>query len=160
MEPKEPIANLRAIVSVYPDGTLNREEPIYSRLGFDELLFKQLSSDYSMICDCEGSGVPVCFCVKDSKKDQDGANWQFYNLEEVLDEVRMNPEKQFWVSGGGDAYELLTPYCSEILQTIVRPWNEGDRFFHMPPFFERGELKLAHPAFKVHLWHRAGEGVK
>jgi dihydrofolate reductase len=59
----------------------------------------------------------------------------FNTVEKLLDEL-MNIEKEVWVIGGGEIYNLLYKYCDEFHITHIYAESETcDTYFDVKPYF-------------------------
>jgi dihydrofolate reductase len=164
--PPKPIPNLRAIVAVAPGGVIGCGGHIPWHLPEDLRHFRALTLNHTVILGrrtAESLGKPLfardhwlLTRQKSVPPFSDHGRVRIFQDENLLlDAVRQSPEeKQFWVIGGAEIYQLLTPHCSEIVQTVLESSCEGDTYFTMPPFFQRAELLAAKADFAIHRWRR------
>ena len=55
-----------------------------------------------------------------------------------------------WVCGGGTLYELMLPFCAEIILTEVKGSHEGDTYFpNFDAYYTYKETLLTHETFVV-----------
>lgn len=60
-------------------------------------------------------------------------------------------EKQIWICGGAEIYDLLLPLCSELFLTVVKRKVRGDALFpDFEPLFGRPEVIRDHPEFIIY----------
>lgn len=56
----------------------------------------------------------------------------FLSVEQVLTNVRENAEKEIFIIGGAEIYQLFMPQISQFYITQVHSLVQGDAFFELP----------------------------
>lgn len=74
----------------------------------------------TIICLTHGSLMPKIDFVYD-------------NVLDIIDHVKANPDKEFFVAGGAQIYEQFIDYCSTIYYTKVRTFVTGDNLTILGP---------------------------
>lgn len=63
----------------------------------------------------------------------DKADFVFDNISDIIEHVKANPDKKFFVAGGAQVYELFVDYYFEIFHTVVKTKIQGNNLTVLGP---------------------------
>lgn len=62
-----------------------------------------------------------------------------HSVHDILEWNRKNPEKEYFVIGGGNVFEQILPYADRMYMTLIEETFPGDTYF---PDFNEAEWKM------------------
>ena len=146
---------MNAIVNVTPDWGIGYDDQLLISIGADLRRFRALTQGKTVILgrktlETFPGGKPLknrknLILSRDPNFSVEGAEI-VHSLPELLDRIRNIPRDQLCVIGGAQIYELLLPYCDQVLLTRTEFSAPANRFFpnldELPNWQETGRTPL------------------
>lgn len=118
--------NLYAIVATDENFVIGQGGQIPWRSKSDMRMFRYLTGKQNLIMGRKTvESLPkkldlrTIYCLSHGEL-PDKADFVFDNVSDVIEHVKANPNKKFFVAGGAQIYELFVDYYFEIFHTVVK----------------------------------------
>ena len=131
--------NLYAIVATDENFVIGKDNTIPWRSKSDMRMFRYLTGKQNLIMGRKTvESLPkkldlrTINCLSHGEL-PDKADFVFDNVSDIIEHVKANPDKKFFVAGGAQIYELFVDYYFEIFHTVVKTKVKGNNLTVLGP---------------------------
>lgn len=139
------LRNLYAIVATDENFVIGQDNTVPWRSKSDMRMFRYLTGKQNLIMGRKTvESLPkkldlrTIYCLSHGEHGEHGelldkADFVFDNVSDIIEHVKANPDKKFFVAGGAQIYELFVDYYFEIFHTVVKTTVQGDNLTVLGP---------------------------
>lgn len=135
--------NLYAIVATDENFVIGKDNTIPWRSKSDMRMFRYLTGKQNLIMGRKTvESLPkkldlrTIYCLSHGEL-LDKADFVFDNVADIIEHVKANPNKKFFVAGGAQIYELFVDYYFEIFHTVVKTKVQGNNLTVLGPKMQK-----------------------